>query len=96
LHDLADDLESFVHVLTWVALCYTPYRMTSQDLMYYLAGVFDESYLGANGRRKGGHKSVVLASNTLSSHAQFEYPVIAGVSSDLRESRTVVNATRRS
>jgi hypothetical protein len=98
LHDLADDLEPFIHVPIWAALCYTSHRMTSQDLIVLpsIAGVFDESYLGTNDLRKGGHKSVVLVGNTLSSYAQFDYPVIAGVSPDLRESRTIVGATRRS
>lgn len=29
--DLADDLESFVHILTWVALRYTPFNDSAQD-----------------------------------------------------------------
>ena len=43
-HTLADDLESFLHVLTWVALRFTPHELNPAELTRLMADVFDTSY----------------------------------------------------
>ena len=31
-HELVDDLESFLHVVTWVALCFSPHNLSQKSL----------------------------------------------------------------
>ena len=44
VHTLMDDLESFLHVLSWVALWFTPHDLSSKALTDLLANMFDHSY----------------------------------------------------
>ncbi|KAG2131428.1 uncharacterized protein EDB93DRAFT_1108121 [Suillus bovinus] len=40
--DFEDDLESFLHVLTWTAIRYCPSNLTAQERSSYLSLIFDE------------------------------------------------------
>ncbi|KAG7097890.1 hypothetical protein E1B28_005203 [Marasmius oreades] len=43
IHELADDLESFYHVLVWVVLKFTPHPLHKHFLMHLLQTRFDET-----------------------------------------------------
>ncbi|RDB30106.1 hypothetical protein Hypma_013849 [Hypsizygus marmoreus] len=49
-HTLADDMESLLHVLNWVALRYMPHAMTPARLDSTLYSVFDASHKEENGQ----------------------------------------------
>jgi hypothetical protein len=61
--DFEDDLESFLHVLTWTSLRYCPSNLTDQERSSHLSSIFDEVrekngvYVG------GGWKSGCLVRN---------------------------------
>jgi hypothetical protein len=40
--DFEDDLESFLHVLTWTSVRYCPSNLTAQERTTYLRTTFDE------------------------------------------------------
>jgi len=63
---LADDLESFMHVLAWVALRYMPHDLEAEDLTQLMGVYFDDHYPGPNGIVKGGteKKNYHLARNS--------------------------------
>jgi len=61
VHELADDLESFLHVLSWVALCFMPHAWNPKRLSQCLQDVFDFSWVDADGTAQGGkHKKSFL------------------------------------
>ena len=68
-HTLADDLESFLHVLSWVALRFMGHRLTSQNLTDVLTMMFDSSYEDEDGIAKGGRakKNFLIAAEILAS-----------------------------
>jgi len=51
---LADDLESFIHVLAWVALRYMPHKLTAAALTKLMQDYFDDHYKDDDGIVKGG------------------------------------------
>uniref|UniRef100_A0A0W0GB29 Protein kinase domain-containing protein n=1 Tax=Moniliophthora roreri TaxID=221103 RepID=A0A0W0GB29_MONRR len=54
-HELADDLESFYHVLTWVTLRYTPHGLDDGKLVELIYRYFDDSWFdAASGKTRGG------------------------------------------
>jgi hypothetical protein len=53
VHTLADDLESFLHVLSWVALRFTPHGLSTKALTDLLVSMFDHSY-EEDGFARGG------------------------------------------
>ena len=53
-HNREDDLESFFHVLNWMALRYTSHTLDSQTLAYDLQRIYDSSYKLLDGRAAGG------------------------------------------
>lgn len=53
-HSLADDLESFVHVLSWLALNFMPHELPPGDLTNLMQVFFDEAFPGPKGITKGG------------------------------------------
>ncbi|KAF8523328.1 hypothetical protein BU17DRAFT_63898 [Hysterangium stoloniferum] len=52
--DRADDLESFFHVLVWIALRYTKHGFFKNALTDMLHAAFDHHYLDPDGDAKGG------------------------------------------
>ena len=49
-----DGLESFYHLLNWMALRHTPHSLSSEMLTYELDRIFDDSYRSHDGRAAGG------------------------------------------
>src|SRR6266487_661685 len=62
VHELADDLESFLHVLSWVALLFMAHAWDPKRLSKCLQDVFEDSWVDANGTAQGGKhkKSFIL------------------------------------
>jgi hypothetical protein len=60
VHTLTDDLESFLHVLSWVALRFTPHGLSTAALTHLLDSVFDHSYEDDGFARGGNIKSGCL------------------------------------
>jgi hypothetical protein len=90
-HNLADDLESFLHVLTWMALRYTPHALDSKTLTHLLSDMFDESYEDDRGILHGGeNKAPYLLSGRVVRTAGFNHPILPS----LLESLTVTFAVR--
>jgi hypothetical protein len=54
VHALADDLESFFHVLAWMALRYTDHAMPPNRLTSFMQSYFDECYAQDHGGGFGG------------------------------------------
>jgi hypothetical protein len=54
IHELADDLESFLQVLNWVALCYMHHELDIEHLTETLNDVFEYAWQGKDGTAKGG------------------------------------------
>jgi hypothetical protein len=54
LHTLADDLESFLHVLNWVALRYMCHGLTADALTKMLRDMYDYSWHNRDGTSVGG------------------------------------------
>ena len=49
-----DDLESFWHVLLWVALRHCEHQLDSTDIVDLLGSLFDHMYIGDTGKMAGG------------------------------------------
>jgi hypothetical protein len=57
--DRADDLESFIYVLVWIALTYTKHGFFKNALTEMLHAAFDHHYLDPDGAAKGGGRKKV-------------------------------------
>ncbi|KAF8526893.1 hypothetical protein BU17DRAFT_61871 [Hysterangium stoloniferum] len=57
--DWANDLESFFHVLVWIALRYTKHSFFKNVLTDMLHATFDHHYLDPDGAAKGGDRKKV-------------------------------------
>jgi len=79
LHNLADNLELFVHVLTWggVALHTAWHGFTTPNAFQYST---NHIWARMVVLKDGAIKEALLAGNTLSSCARFEYPVMGRIS----------------
>jgi len=68
-HALADDLESFLHVLSWVALRFMDHDLDSERLSSLLATMFDYSYESKDGVAQGGvaKKNFLIGAEILAS-----------------------------
>jgi hypothetical protein len=53
-HELADDLESFLHVVTWLVLRFSSHNLSEPLLATLLQAVFDEGSVEQSGREVGG------------------------------------------
>lgn len=53
-HTLQDDMESFVHVLGWLALRYMSHGLPASQLAHKLVDIFDYVTIGTDGRARGG------------------------------------------
>ncbi|KAH7921106.1 hypothetical protein BV22DRAFT_1198444 [Leucogyrophana mollusca] len=56
LHELQDDLESFLHVLTWSTIRYCPSNLSALERGTYLRLIFDEAIDTDDGTTGGLHK----------------------------------------
>ncbi|KAI6001325.1 hypothetical protein EDD15DRAFT_2527361 [Pisolithus albus] len=54
MHELKDDIESFVHVLGWIALSYLPSSMGEDERTHTLWLMYDRSGQNAAGWQEGG------------------------------------------
>jgi len=89
-HNLADDLESFLHVLTWMALRYTPHALDSKTLTHLLITMFDESYEDDRGISHGGEtKASYLLSDRVVRKAGFNHPILPSLLESLTETFAV-------
>src|ERR1700722_1171102 len=83
VHTLADDLESFLHVLSWVALRFTSHDLDSKALTDLLTTMFDHSYLGEDGSARGGlSKKMSLVSGEIPKIG-FRQPILQKLLEDL-------------
>lgn len=83
VHSRTDDLESFLHVLSWVALSFMPHGLNANTLTKYLNDVFEDAWEDEDGSaRGGGHKkSAILEGRILKS--RFTNPKIQTLLEDL-------------
>jgi hypothetical protein len=83
VHTLADDLESFFHVLTWVALRYTAHALSSTKLTYTLTSTFDECYVDEGVIEGGQNKASSLVTKSIVTTAKFTNPMLSSLLSSL-------------
>ncbi|KAG7087799.1 hypothetical protein E1B28_013740 [Marasmius oreades] len=70
-HTLTDDLESFFHVLCWVALQCTEHALSTSATVAFLQNVYDYSFC-SNGDDQGGeNKYLAIIGKTLSTKVEF-------------------------
>ena len=83
VHTLADDLESFLHVLSWVALRFMPHDLDSKALTDLLVAMFDHSYEGEDGFARGGmvKKNFLMVGEV--SKSGFRHPILPMLLKDL-------------
>lgn len=75
-HTLTDDLESFLHVLSWVALRFTPHQLTTKDLTDLLVTVFDNAYVEDDGCPRGGRAKRNFMKGNDISECGFNHPIL--------------------
>ena len=82
VHTLADDLESFLHVLSWVALRFTPHGLSSKALTDLLVSMFDHSYED-DGYSRGGtaKRNNLIGAQILKS--DFQHPILPALLEEL-------------
>ena len=84
-HNREDDLESFYHVLNWMALRYTSHTLNSQPLTSELQRIFDYSYRSENGRAEGGRaKRDALSNGYTNEEANFQNLPLAMLLENIR------------
>jgi hypothetical protein len=72
-HELVDDLESFLHVVTWVALCFSSHSLSQKGLEELLLTVFDEGHVEPSGMEVGGrNKRNALMSGGVAATVKFK------------------------
>jgi hypothetical protein len=64
-HTLADDLESFLHVLSWVALLYTSHALGPAELSHDVTRVFEASWTDAGLSYGGASKQEFLVAGSI-------------------------------
>jgi hypothetical protein len=69
-HTLADDWESFFHVLSWVVLRFTKHGLNSAQLTNELKNTYDDSYVDDGKVYGGENKESRIRSRFISSRAQ--------------------------
>ncbi|KAF9479142.1 hypothetical protein BDN70DRAFT_984982 [Pholiota conissans] len=82
----ADDLESFLHVISWIALRYVPSELSAEDRTGYLTSVFDSYRSRPNGMTVGGpHKRTFLTNRTIVREGKFEHGPLLSLLEELTE-----------
>jgi hypothetical protein len=89
IHTLADDLESFLHVLSWVMLRYTPHDLDSETLTDFLIDMFDHSYEGENRSARGGRSKMAYLMSGLVPKSGFRHPLLPALLKELTETCAV-------
>ncbi|GJJ09164.1 hypothetical protein Clacol_003386 [Clathrus columnatus] len=74
---LTDDVESFIHVLTWVSFRYAKHNSPDEAVLVFLTSVFDYAWTGKDGLTKGGNnKTNYLSSPSQLKETEFENPFL--------------------
>ncbi|KAF8622964.1 hypothetical protein AX15_006607 [Amanita polypyramis BW_CC] len=85
-HNHEDDLESFYHVLNWMALRHTSHSLNSQTLTSELQRIFDYSYRLQGGTAAGGRaKRDALLSGGTNKEAKFQNLLLAKLLETIRK-----------
>jgi hypothetical protein len=72
-HELVDDLESFLHVVTWVALCFSSHNLSQKSLEELLLRAYDEGHVERSGLEVGGEgKRAALLSGGVAARVKFK------------------------
>lgn len=71
VHRIGDDLESFTHVLAWIAARYAPNSMTPEDRAEFLR-VFDSTVDNSNSKERIFLADMVTIMNIMISQKQFQ------------------------
>src|ERR1700733_15311165 len=82
VHTLADDLESFLHVLSWVALRFTPHGSSSKALTDLLVSMFDHSNEDDGGSKGGTAKRNYLSGAQILK-SDFQHPILPALLEEL-------------
>jgi hypothetical protein len=85
-HTYEDDLESFVHVLTWLCLCYmkTTLSENSKGLASIITSLYESYILGDNEVTGGQGKSVFFMASIWQRFAVIGNPALTKLIQDLR------------
>ncbi len=84
-HEREDDLESFYHVLNWMALRYTSHSMNTEDLAHNLKRIFNDSYRSREGAPRGGWaKRDALLTGLTNCDAGFQHPPLEDLLDNIR------------
>ncbi len=85
-HNREDDLESFYHILNWMALRHTSHSLNSQTLTSELQRIFDYSYRLQGGTAAGGRaKRDALLSGGTNKEAKFQNLLLAKLLETIRK-----------
>ena len=85
-HNREDDLESFYHVLNWMALRYTSHTLDPESLASELERIFDDTYRSPDGRAAGGQtKMSEIMSGTSNKFAAFQNQPLAQLLETVRK-----------
>jgi hypothetical protein len=91
-HERVDDLESFFHVLNWVALQYVPNELSAHDLGLYLYYWYDYTPPGNN---KGGQmKWVAICCKAMACEVRFHPPSLRTLVKNLEFSFNALYETK--
>ena len=72
-HEIADDREASLHVLTWTALRYMKYEILDEDKdVKEFFDAFDEARTRDNGTVRGGTSKALMLTNRMKSRVKFE------------------------
>ena len=86
-HNREDDLESFYHVLNWMALRHTSHSLNSRTLTSELQRIFDYSFRSEDGRSAGGMAKIAeISSGTSNKFAAFKNQPLARLLKTIRKS----------
>ncbi|KAI3611437.1 other 1 protein kinase [Moniliophthora roreri] len=74
-HILADDLESFYHVLCWVTLMHGRHELSNRDVESQIARVYDSWHgLGSSDAKGGDNKKIDLLEKWMAKQAKLALP----------------------
>ena len=84
-HNREDDLESFYHVLNWMALRHTSHTLDAQSLTSELQRIFDYVFRSQSGRAAGGMTKIAeILSGTCNKFAAFKNQPLAELLETIR------------
>ncbi|GJJ09173.1 hypothetical protein Clacol_003395 [Clathrus columnatus] len=72
-----DDVESFIHVITWVSFRYAKHNLPYEAVLAFLTSVFNHAWTGKDGFTKGGRtKMNYLTSPSQLMETEFQNPIL--------------------